>query len=170
MADEESLIINLNSQGPYMVNNANLAQVQYLLPFATLPRKYSKFSVQVNFRSNVYVGLLTDVGFININLGRMNVFEGGMVSNNLAMIYCINSNTTAAAGPLSSFYACTISDNCDFQMDYPQSGLITVSLKTFAGADMPHMQNYNLQMRFTGLKGSEIGVANVMSVEKPITF
>ena len=170
MSDEESLIINLNSLGPYMVQNNNLAQVQYLLPFATLPRKYSKFSVQVNFRSSVYVGLLTDCGFININLGRMNVFEGGMVSNNLAMIYCINSNTTAAAGPLSSFYACTISDNCDFQMDYPQSGLITVSLKTFAGADMPHMPNYNLQMRFTGLKGSEMGVANLMSVEKPSTW
>jgi len=170
MSDEESLIINLNSLGPYMVNNGNLAKVQYLLPWATLPRKYSKFSVQVNFRSSVYVGLLTDVGFININLGRMNVFEGGQVSNNIAMIYPINSNTTAAAGPLSSFYACTISDNCDFQMDYPQSGLITVSLKNFAGANMGNMTNYNLQMRFTGLKGSEIGCANLMSVEKPTTW
>ena len=170
MADEESLMINLNSQGSYVVNNANLAQVQYLLPWATLPRKYSKYSVQVNFRSNVFVGLLTDVGFININLGRMNLFEGGMVSNNLAMIYPITANTTAAAGPLSSFYACTISDNCDFQMDYPQSGLITVSLKTFAGLNMPNMPPYNLQMRFTGLKGSEIGVANLMSFQKPITY
>ena len=170
MSDEESLIINLNSQGPYMVDNNNLAEVQYLLPWATLPRKYSKFSVQVNFRSNTYAGLLTDVGFININLGRMNIFEGGQVSNNLAMIYPVLGNTTAAVGAISSFYACTISDNCDFQMDYPQGGLITVNLKTFAGVDMAHMPPYNLQMRLTGLKGSEIGVANVMSAQKPTTW
>ena len=30
MSDEESLIINLNSQGPYMVDINNLAEVQYL--------------------------------------------------------------------------------------------------------------------------------------------
>ena len=49
MSDTESLMINLNSQGPYVINNANLNAVQYQIPFATLPRKYSKFVVQNNF-------------------------------------------------------------------------------------------------------------------------
>ena len=177
MSDTESLIVNLNSQGSYVINNANLNAVQYQLPFATLPHKYSKYMVQSNFRSYPFNGLLLDVGWINVNFGRMNICDGGMVSNNIGMIYPIVTNTSIAVTaaypggmPQSSYYACSTNDNCDFMMDYPQSGQVTVTLKTFAGVPMANMPNYNLQLLFTGMKGSEIGVANLMSFKKPSTF
>ena len=177
MSDNESLMINLNSQGPYVINNANLNAVQYQLPFATLPRKYSKFMVQSNFRSNTFNGLLLDVGWVNINFGRMNICDGGQVSNNIAMIYPIVTNTSTAITaaypggmPQSSYYACATNDNCDFMMDYPQSGSVTITLKTFAGVNIANMQHYNLQLLFTGMKGSEIGVANLLSFKNPTTF
>jgi len=55
-------------------------------------------------------------------------------------------------------------------MDYPQSGIITVTLKTYAGAAMANMQNYNLQLSLTGIVGPNIGKANLLSFEKATTY
>ncbi len=174
---EEVFMFNLCSVGPYVVNNANLNAVTYNINWNTiLPHKYSKFEVSCNFRSNAYIPgalstagiVLTDVGFIGINFGKTDIFEGGSTSSNIAMIYPIVTNAIAALN--YSYYSCNNNDNCNFTMDYPQSGIITVTLKTYAGAAMANMQNYNLQLSLTGIVGPNIGKANLLSFEKATTY
>ena len=174
---EEIFVFNLCSVGPYVVNNANLNAVSYNVNWNTiLPHKYSKFEVSCNFRSNAYLpgGLavagtvLTDVGFIGLNFGKTDIFEGGSSSSNIAMIYPAVTNAIAALN--CSYYNCNNNDNVNFTMDFPQSGIITVTLKTYGGVNMANMQNYNLQLSLKGVAGPNIGKANLMSFEKPSTY
>ena len=51
MLDEETFIINFNSQGSQVINNGNLNAVSYNCAFGALPRKYNKYRVRLNFRS-----------------------------------------------------------------------------------------------------------------------
>jgi hypothetical protein len=175
MQTEETLIINLNTQGGYAVNVANPAAVVFNLPWASLPRKYSKFSCVINFRSTVYApllaapqGILQDIGVINISFARTNVFDNSMMGGNVAMIYPIVTSTVA--NNCQSYYACTMNDNAPFIIDYPTSGLTTITLKTLAGAVLPNIANWNLQMSLCGILGPNIGKANLTYFEKPTTF
>ena len=173
--EQESFIFNLNSQGSSVVNNANLGNVTYNINWGSLPTKYSKFKVTCNFRSNPYLpgnlapvgSVLTDVGFINLNFGKTYVYDGSSNMGNVAMVYPVVTNTVTGAN--ASYYCCSSADNSDFIMDYPQSGLFTVSLKTFAGVAMALMQHYNLQMRFTGIIHANSGNSNLLSNNKPTT-
>ena len=173
--EQESILVNFNSQGPYVINNTNFNNVTYNLTWGSLPQKYSKYQVSINFRSNAYLPgalapagtALTDVGFINISFGKSFVYDGSSCIGNVAMIYPIVTNTTAALN--SSYYCARMNDNCDFVMDYPQPGQFNVTLKTFAGVAMANMQHYNLQMRFTGISGENVGHSNLLSNNKPTT-
>ena len=117
--DQETVMVNFNTQGPYVVNNGNLANVQFNLTWGSLPTKYSKYRVIINFRSNAYLPgalapagtVLTDVGFINISFGKSYVFDGSQNIGNVAMIYPVVTNTIAALN--SSYYCCTTNDNSD---------------------------------------------------------
>ena len=173
--EHESLIFNLNSQGSNVVANANPANVTYNMNWGSLPTKYSKFRVTCNFRSYPYlpggaapVGTaLIDVGFININFGKTYVYDGASNIGNVAMIYPVVTNTTQ--GLCSSYYCCTTNDNAPFIMDYPQTGIFTVTLKTFAGVFLTNPRNYNLQLQLVGISGPNIGVSNILSLKMPTT-
>jgi hypothetical protein len=176
MLDEETFIINFNSQGSQVINNGNLNAVSYNCPFGALPRKYNKYRVRLNFRSNAYLpgalapagSVLTDVGMIGLNFAKSYVFDGASAMGNVAMIYPIVTNAAAALN--SSYYVCTGNDNSDYIIDYPQSGAFTITLKTFAGVAMANMQHYNLQVLFTGLSGPNIGNSNLLAFNKPTTY
>jgi len=111
--------------------------------------------------------VLTDVGFINISFGKSYVFDGSQNIGNVAMIYPVVTNTIAALN--SSYYCCTTNDNSDYHIDYPQPGLFTVTLKTFAGAYIANPQHYNLQMSFIGIAGPNIGHSNLLANKLPTT-
>ena len=173
--EQESFIFNINSQGPNVVNNANTANVTYDMNWGSLPTKYSKFRVTCNFRSYPYLpgggapagSVLTNVGFININFGKTYVYDGASNIGNVAMIYPVAISTEA--GLCASYYCCTTIDNAPFMMDYPQSGIFTVALKTFAGVPLVNTRNYNLQLQLVGISGPNIGVSNLLSLKMPTT-
>ena len=173
--EQESFIFNLNSQGSSVVTNTNPGNVTYNVNWGSLPTKYSKFKVVCNFRSYPYLPggaavagtVLTDVGWININFGKSFVYDGSSNIGNVAMIYPIVTNTIAYLN--SSYYCCTSNDNSPFIMDYPQSGLFTITLKTFAGAFMTNPRHYNLQLCITGIINENTGNSNLLANNKPTT-
>ena len=173
--EQETYIVNFNTQGPYVVDAADLANVKFNLTWGSLPQKYSKFRVKINFRSNAYLpgaaapagSVLTDVGFININFGKSYVFDGSQNIGNVAMFYPVVTNTIAAFN--SSYYCCTTNDNGDYMIDYPQPGIFSVTLKTFAGVAVNLPQHYNLQMLFIGVVGPNIGHSNLLANKLPTT-
>ena len=172
---QESFIFNINSQGLNVVTNVNPANVTYNINWGSLPTKYSKFRVTCKFCSYPYLPggaaaagtALIDVGFININFGKTYVYDGASNIGNVAMIYPVVTNTTQ--GLCSSYYCCTTNDNAPFIMDYPQTGIFTVTLKTFAGVFMPNPRHYNLQLCFTGIIHANSGNSNLLSNNKPTT-
>jgi hypothetical protein len=171
MSEGERYLFNLYTGAPYFNTflQSNNCKAQFNMTFASLPTKYSKFRVQCNFRSQAFTGLLTDVGFINISFARSMVYDGSMTYNNVAMIYpTINNNTT---GSQSSYYLCTSNDNCDFIIDYPQSGIFTVTLKNFTtGNDMANMPNWNLQLALIGINDDTFGHNNILQTKDKPTF
>jgi hypothetical protein len=88
-----------------------------------------------------------------------------MLYNNVAMIYPVVANTTV--GSLQSYYVATMNDNSDFIIDYPQAGVFTVTLKTFAGAFMANMPGWNLQICLIGIE--HLGNNNLLANNKPTT-
>ena len=54
-------------------------------------------------------------------------------------------------------------------MDYPQTGVFTVTLKTLAGVFLTNPRNYNLQLQLVGISGPNIGVSNLLSLKMPTT-
>jgi hypothetical protein len=134
---------------------ANRVAVTYNVNWdAIIPRdKYNKFKCQFVFKSLNYVGgggngLLVDNGFVNMNLGRVNIYDGLQMSQNLGIVYPVILNTTANAQ--SSYYNCTNNDNNDFVIDYPNTIAITITLNTFAGVAMANMPHYVLILNLTG--------------------
>ena len=119
-----------------------------------LPKKYKKFHCQFVFKSINYAGALTDNGFVNMNIGRISVFDGLQMSTSLGIIYPVILN----AG--NSFYNSTNNDNNDFWIDYPVNNNITVTLNTFAGAAMGNMPHYVLMLNLIGVDDAELAVRN----------
>jgi len=150
--------IIFNSQGSNVLSPvatpANRASITYNVNWrALIPSKYNKFNCQFVFKSINYVGpgnngLLTDNGFLNINLGRVNVYDGLQQSQNYGIVYPVMLNTTANAQ--ASYYNSTNNDNNNFVMDYPNTNMITINLNTFAGVPMANMPHYDVILNVTG--------------------
>ena len=121
---------------------------------AIIPKnKYNKFKCQFVFKSLNYTGpgengFLTDNGFVNMNLGRVNIYDGLQMSQNLGIVYPVILNTTANFQ--SSYYNCTNNDNNDFVIDYPNNTTVTITLNTFAGVAMGNMPHYVLILNLMG--------------------
>ena len=148
----EAFQVIFNSQGANVVNNTSLNAVVYNVNWgAFLPKKYKKFHCQFVFKSQNYNGALTNNGFVNINMGRVSVFDGQQMSTNLGIIYP-QYLTTAAV----SYYTSTNNDNNDFWIDYPIQTAITITLKTFAGGNMANMQHYCLYLSLQGIPDENI--------------
>ena len=143
----EAFQVIFNSQGSNVINNTNLNAVQYNVNWtAFLPSKYKKFHCQFVFKSVNYAGALVDNGFVNLNLGRVNVSDGLTMSTNLGIVYPVYLSANV------SYYNSTNNDNNDFWIDYPTNRTPTITLRTFAGVNMANMQNYTLILNLIGIE------------------
>ena len=144
-----------NTTSP-VANAVNRAAVTYNVNWdAIIPKnKYNKFKCQFVFKSLNWSsalngnGFLTDNGFVNMNLGRVNIFDGLQMSQNLGIVYPVILSTTANAQ--TSYYNCTNNDNNDFVIDYPNNTSVTITLNNFNGAVMANMPHYVLILNLTG--------------------
>ena len=151
----EAFQVVFNSQGSNVQTNTNRNAVVYNVNWgAILPKKYKKFHCQFVFKSINYACALTDNGFVNMNIGRISVFDGLQMSTSLGIIYPVILN----AG--NSFYNSTNNDNNDFWIDYPVNNNITITLNTFAGAAMGNMPHYVLMLNLIGVDDAELAVRN----------
>ncbi len=142
----ESYTVIFSSRGTNNNGVANLNSITYFVNWgAFLPQQYKKFSVEFIFKSENFVGNLTDNGFVNMNIGRLQVYDGVAMSSNIGIVYPVSlvGNT--------SFYNSTNNDNNAFIIDYPNNQNITISLKNFAGANMANMPNYALVLNLVPL-------------------
>jgi hypothetical protein len=149
--DKETFQIILSSRGNNVTNlgalNAgipeNINTLKYYCNWpAMLPiEKYTKYSCSFVFKSENYAGILTNNGFVNVDVGRTQIFDGTTQSFNLGIIYPVALNVTA--GSQSSFYNSTNNDN-NSVIIYPTQNIVTVTLNTFAGAAMANLPNYCL--------------------------
>ena len=161
MSDQntETYQIVFNSQGSNLLSPtgtaAQRASISYDLNWeAIIPRgKYNKFRCRFQFKSALYAGvgnngLVEHIGFVNMNLGRLNIYDGLQQSQNIGMIYPVITNTTANAQ--RSFYNCYGSDNNEFVIDYPSNHIITIGLNNFNGPVLANMPHYVLILSLTG--------------------
>ena len=160
MSDNEIFQVIFNTQGPNVmtaVNNfAARTSVTYNVNWdALIPRKHNKFHCQFVFKSLNFSTAnpgtsLSDNGFVNMNLGRLNIYDGLQQSQNLGIVYPVI--ISSVAGAYWSYYNCTNNDNNDFVIDYPNNTSITITLSTFAGAPMANMPHYVLILNLRGYK------------------
>lgn len=139
----QSYSIIFSSRGSNVISNSNLNSVQYYCNWpAMLPvHKYKKYSCEFIFKSETYTsGILTNNGFVNMNIGKTDVYDGTSQSYNLGIIYPV------ALGTTSSFYNSTSADNLPMVL-YPNENMVTIKLNTFAGSAMANMQNYVLTLK-----------------------
>jgi len=161
MSDQntETYQIVFNSQGSNLLSPAGTAVQRASITYdvnweAIIPRgKYNKFRCQFQFKSSLYSGgggngVLEHIGFVNMNLGRLNIYDGAQQSQNIGMIYPIITNATVAAQ--RSFYNCHASDNNEFVIDYPNNHIITIGLINFNGPVLLNMPHYALILSLTG--------------------
>lgn len=150
MAEAFQLIFN--SQGSNVLNNTTRTAVVYNVNWgAFLPKKYKKFHCQFVFKSQNYGGNLTDSGFVNMNIGRISVFDGLQMSSNLGVVYPVYLLANTA-----SYYSSTNNDNNDFWIDYPINNTVTITLNTFGGAAMNNMPHYVIMMNLIGIQEDEL--------------
>jgi hypothetical protein len=139
-----------NSQGSNVISNASKAAVVYNVNWkAILGDKYKKFKCNINFKSEKVVGALEDVGFISMNIGKINTFDGLQQSNNIGIIYPYYYN----GGTTTSIYTCNATDNNAFYINYPTFNNVTVLLKDFNGTgDTDSMPHYVLMLSLEGIE------------------
>lgn len=141
--------IIFNSQGSNVLSPvataANRASITYNVNWrALIPSKYNKFNCQFVFKSVNYNGQLADNGFLSMNTGRMNVYDGLQQSQNLGIVYPVYLSGAV------SYYNSTNNDNNNFTIDYPNSNSITLTLNNFNGAAMANMPHYVVILNLTG--------------------
>ena len=150
--DKDTYQIILSSRGNNVTNlgalngvgvPANITTLKYSCNWpAMLPiDKYTKYSCSFVFKSESYAGLLASNGFVNVDIGRTQIFDGTTQSFNLGIIYPVYLNVTA--GSQASFNNSTNNDNNPVIV-YPTQNIVTVTLNTLAGVAMAQMPNYVL--------------------------
>ena len=155
----ETYQVIFNSQGSNLLSPngtaVQRASISYDLNWeAIIPRdKYNKFRCQFILKSMIYTGvggngLLTDIGFVNMNLGRVNIYDGVQQSQNLGIIYPVILNVIA--NNQRSYYNAASSDNNEFVIDYPINHIITIALNNFNGPILANMPHYVLILSLTG--------------------
>ena len=109
---------------------ANLNVINYYVsrPVVLPMDKYIKCSCSFFFKSENYAGVLANNEFVNVNIGRTQIFDGITQSSNLGIIYLVISNV--AAGSQLSFYNSTNNDN-NRVIIYPTQNIVTVTLNTW---------------------------------------
>ena len=176
----ESYLVVFNSQGSNaLVVNNNRNSVVYNVNWGSfLPKKFKKFHCQfifksANFSSNAQnPTILSDNGFVNINLGKINCNDGQGQTNNIGIVYPVleyftqgvpNGNTNPYVYTNStavSYYSSTNNDNNDFWINYPTNQQVTITLNTFAGTAMANMPHYVLYLSLMGIPDDDLDLNN----------
>jgi hypothetical protein len=183
-----------NSQGSNVINNANRNAVIYNVNWGSfLPKKFKKFHAQFVFKSANFQStaqtptILSDNGFVNMNIGKIYCNDGLGQTNNIGVVYPVldyyaqgnltnatttNTNFTAPTGNSGtitntfansiavSYYTSTNNDNNEFWIDYPTNQQITITLNTFAGVAMANMPHYVLNLSLRGILDDELDLKN----------
>ena len=154
----EAFQLIFNSQGSNVINkdaNGNILNINAVVYnvnwTAFLPKKYKKFHCQFVFKSQNYGGNLTDNGFLNMNIGRVSVFDGQQMTTNLGIVYPVVLVANAI-----SYYSSTNNDNNDFWIDYPINNTVTLTLNTFGGTVMRNMPHYVVMLNLIGIDDEEV--------------
>ena len=143
----QSYSVIFSSRGSNVIDSSNINAISYYCNWpAMLPiHKYKKYSCLFLFKSETYAsGILTDNGFVNMNIGKTDIYDGTSQSNNLGVIY----PTALGTG---SFYNSTNNDNNPIVL-YPSQNMVTIKLNTFAGSAMANMPNYVLILNMTPIE------------------
>lgn len=116
-----------------------------------LPKQYKKFKCQFVFKSDSNAAI-TIIGTVNMNLGRMNVFNANSNIYNLGFISPQQSGTGVYA------YSCTNNDNTEFWIDYPVNNLVTITLSRLDGTNLMqgNLLNYVLILNLMAVTSDEI--------------
>jgi hypothetical protein len=148
----ESFQVIFNNQSANVINAANINAIQYNVNWgAFLPTKFKKFNCQFVFKSECFLGDLVHLGFVNLNLGRANNFNGQSMSYNLGVIYPIVLYNDV------SYYSNTTNDINDFWIDYPTNNIVTIILNRFDGVTpLDNMENYVLMLKLTAVDNNDI--------------
>jgi len=147
----ESFQIIFNSQGSNVLNNTNKNAVVYNVNWGGfLPQRYKKFKCNFTFRSLNYNGFFTDNGFVTINIGRTNVYDGNSMSYNLGRI------TPGYYSANQVYYEATLNDNIETWIDYPTNNIITITLNSFSNVALSNMQHYCLILNLVGIKDDDL--------------
>ena len=159
-----SFLVVFNSQGANVVSNATRTNITYNVNWAAfLPTKYKKFHCQFIFKSQNYTGangvVLSDNGFVNMSIGKVNVYDGIGMTSNIGIVYPVVS-TYLTTAPCNSFYNSTNNDNNDFFINYPTNQSVNITLNTFAGVAMANMPHYCLYLSLVGLTDEELDIRN----------
>jgi len=126
----------------------NVCSLNYYLNLnAVLPMdQHTKYSCSFIFKSEIFVGLLNNTGFVNMSIGRTQIFDGTTQSSNLGVVSPVILNPTA--GSQASIYNSTNSDN-NAVILYPNQNSVTITLNSFSGVAMANMPNYVLILNLT---------------------
>lgn len=150
--------------GGNVIDNSNLNAVKYFVNWGSfLPKKYKKFHCQFIFKSENYVSAtstnttLNDNGFVSMDFGRVNVYDGLSNTQKLGIIYPV---INTVGNNFQAYYSSTNNDNNDFWIDYPTNQTITINLKNFAGNNMGNMPHYTLIMNLIGVLEEEMDKSN----------
>ena len=143
----EMFQVVFNSAGLNAVDKTDLNNVIYNVNWgAFLPTKYKKFHCKYVFKSQHFTGSYNLIGFVHMNLGKINCFDGLQKSSDIGIIYPVVLNNVA--GSLSTYFN-SVSDG--FSIDYPQNTNITISLLTFTGTSLANMRDYALILTLVGI-------------------
>lgn len=156
MTKSDTYQIIFNSRGSNVTNlgalaqgiPANICSLSYYLNLnAVLPMdKHTKYSCSFIFKSEGFVGLLTNSGFVNMTIGRTQIFDGTTQSSNIGIIIPYYLNVTA--GAQNSYYGSTTNDNLPFVL-YPNQTSVTITLNSFTNVVLDNMRNYVLILNLT---------------------
>ncbi len=132
MSKSPSYLVIFNSRGSNVLDASSRSRVNWE---AFLDKNKKKFKCQFSFKSEATAGALVDVGWVGMNLGKMDIYDGNAQSNNLGTIYPVVIGA-------NSYYSSTVSDDLDFVINYPSQRQVTVTLNRFDNttpiASMPH--------------------------------
>jgi len=147
--------------------DTNLKQVIYNVNWLSiLPTKYKKIQCNFVFKSDKFESAFTDdavidifnhIGFINMNVGRTNIYDGLQMSNNIGSITPV---VTIVTGSNDLYYCSTTNDNNDFWIDYPTNNQITITFNKLNNTQLQYMAQYCLYLTLTGILDNEIDKSN----------
>ena len=85
------------TQQPPLDKDLNVINYYVNWPVVLPMDKYIKYSCSFVFKSENYAGVLANNGFVNVNIGRTQIFDGTTQSSNLGIIYPVILNVTAGS-------------------------------------------------------------------------